>query len=158
MRLSCILMTAISTLFVHQVPVTASVGSDAALTGVMSLGVFHLVGADQSVIDQSRFLRRNDVSKDDEEERGFTAADAKNLVTKLFKANSFSDLEKLDDLTNLNKVSDAADDNIKSVFSFAQRNRMDADDLAIQLNKFPELDEVFKAKAVEMYSNYLRSG
>ncbi|OWZ13192.1 RxLR effector protein [Phytophthora megakarya] len=158
MRLSCILLAAIPTLSVHQVPVAASVGHDAILTGVLSLGVLHLVGADQSVVNQSRFLRGYDVSEDDEEQRGFSTADAKNLVTKLFKTNSFSDLQKMDELTTLNKLSDAADDQMASVFRFAQQNHLDADDLAKQLKNFPELDEPFRAKAVELYSNFLRAG
>ncbi|OWZ17814.1 RxLR effector protein [Phytophthora megakarya] len=153
MRLSCILMTAVSAL---QAPVTAAVGSDAVLTGVVSLGVLHLVGADQTVIDQSRFLRGNDVSKDDVEERGFSTVDAKNLVTKLFRTNSFSDLKNVDDLTTLNKISDAADDHLKSVFKFAQQKGMDADDLTKELKTFQDLNDDFITKAREMYSNYLK--
>ncbi|POM76422.1 Secreted RxLR effector peptide protein [Phytophthora palmivora] len=70
MHLPYILITAILTLSVHQVPVIASVGSDIALTGVMSLGFLHLLGADQSDIDQFRFLRGNNIAEDDKEERG----------------------------------------------------------------------------------------
>ncbi|OWZ22381.1 RxLR effector protein [Phytophthora megakarya] len=157
MRLSYFLIATVSTLFVHQVPVGASVSNDAILAGVMSLGVLQLVGADQSVNDQSRFLRGNDVSEDDEEERGFSAADATKLATKFFRTNSFSDLQKVDELTKLNKITDAADDQVTSVFRFAQQHNMGTDDLAKHLKNFPELDDTFRAKAVEMYSNYLRS-
>ncbi|OWZ05288.1 RxLR effector protein [Phytophthora megakarya] len=158
MLLSHTLMAAISTLFVLQVPVTVSVGSDALLTGVMSLGVLQLVGADQSVIDQSRFLRGNDVAEDDEEERVFGAADAKKLVSKLFRTDSFSDLKKMSELTKLNKVADATDDHMKSVFRFVQQNHIGADDLEKQLKSFPQLDDATRAQAVEMFSNFLRSG
>ncbi|OWZ05751.1 RxLR effector protein [Phytophthora megakarya] len=156
MRQSCILMTAISALSVLQAPVTAAVGSDAVLTGIMPLRILHLVGADQGVSDQARFLRGNDVSKVDKEERGFSTADAKNLVSKLFRTNSFSDLEKVDDLTTLGKISDAADDHLASVFKFAKQKGMDPDDLTKGLKTFQELDDDFIKKAREMYSNYLK--
>ncbi|OWZ03877.1 RxLR effector protein [Phytophthora megakarya] len=158
MHLSCILTTAIWTLLIHQVPVTALVGSDAALTGVMSLEFLHLVGADRSVIDQYRFLRGNDVSEEDDEERGFSTEDAKAFITKLVKMKTISDLWKVDDLTKLDKILDAAGDHMESKFRFAQRNKLGADDLANELKNFPELDESFRARVVELYSNYLKSG
>ncbi|OWZ23460.1 RxLR effector protein [Phytophthora megakarya] len=156
MRLSCILMSAVSAISALQAPVTTAVGSDAVLTGIVSLGVLHLVGADQGVSDQSRFLRGNDVTEGDKEERGFSTADAKNLVTKLFRTNSFSDLKNVDDLTTLDKISGAADDHLGSVFKFAHQNGMDADDLTKELKTFQELDDDFITKAREMYSNYLK--
>nr|QMU24855.1 PaRXLR31 [Phytophthora agathidicida] len=160
MRLPCILMAAVSTLSVHQVPVTAFVGSDVALTGVMSLGFLHLVGADQRVSDQSRFLRGNNIAEGDEEERGFADVVqqlmAKNVANKMIRTNSISALEKVDDLAKLDKITAAIDDHLVSVFKFADDANMRPRDLAITLKKFPDVDDVFIKEAVQMYTNYLR--
>ncbi|POM75899.1 Secreted RxLR effector peptide protein [Phytophthora palmivora] len=159
MRLSFIIMTVVSALSVHQVPATASVGSGVELTGVMSLGFLHLVGADQSVSDQSRFLRGNNIAEGDEEERGFYEVVqkmmAKNLVDKMVRTQSFSALEKVDDLAKLNKISAAADDYLASMFKFADDANMKPADLAIHMKGIEGADDDIIKKAVEMYTKYL---
>ncbi|KAJ8571931.1 hypothetical protein ON010_g4902 [Phytophthora cinnamomi] len=151
MHLPYILMAAVSTLSVHQVPVTASVGSDVALTGAMSLVFLHFVSADQSVSDHTRFLRCNNIDEGDEEERGFAdMVEVKNFVKKMLRTNSFSDLEKAEELAKINKISDAADD------QFADNANMRPDDLAIHLKTFPEVVDDFMKQADEKYTNYLR--
>ncbi|KAJ8524441.1 hypothetical protein ON010_g16677 [Phytophthora cinnamomi] len=156
MRLPYILMAAVSTLFVHQVPVTASVGGDIALTGAMSLGLLHFVGADQSVSVQTRLLRGDTIDERDEEERGFPdMAAVKNFVKEMLRTESFSALEKVDDLVSLNKISAAADEHLASVFKFAHDNNMSPDDLATHLKTIPKADKAISEKAVEMYSKYL---
>ncbi|POM77417.1 Secreted RxLR effector peptide protein [Phytophthora palmivora] len=162
MRGPYILVAAVLTLSVHQVPVTASVGSDVALTGVMSLGFLHLVSAHQSASDQSRFLRGNNIAKGDNEERGFADVVeklmAKNLVDKMVRTQSFSALEKVDSQAKLDKLSAAADDYLTSVFKFVhEKAKMKPEDLAIQMKTFPDVDDAFVEKAVHMYTTYLKS-
>ncbi|OWY98950.1 RxLR effector protein [Phytophthora megakarya] len=156
MRLSCFLMTALSTLSVLQVPVTASVGSNAVHTGVMSQGALNLVGASQSVSHQTRVLRGNNIAKDVKEERGFSAAEAKNFVNKLVKTNSFSDLGKVKELTSLNLMLDDTAARMASAFKVADRKNMSPDRLKNELKTFQELDDDFITKAVEWYSDYLK--
>ncbi|POM81241.1 Secreted RxLR effector peptide protein [Phytophthora palmivora] len=161
MRVPYILVAAVLTLSVHQVPVTASVGSDVALTGVMSLGFLHLVSAHQNASDQSRFLRGNNIAKGDNEERGFADVVenlmAKNLVDKMVRTQSFSALEKVDSQAKLDKLSAAADDYLTSVFKFVHDAKMKPEDLAIQMKTFPDVDDAFVEKAVQMYTTYLKS-
>ncbi|ETI41644.1 hypothetical protein F441_13095 [Phytophthora nicotianae CJ01A1] len=158
MRLGFILLVTISTLFAHRDVVTASAINNVALTGAMSLGFQHLVGADESVSDQSRFLRGNKIAENDNEERGFGEVVeqmmAKNLVEKLLRTNSFSKLEKTDKLTDLNKISAAADDKMKSVFKFADDAKMRPDDLAKIGKSISGFDDALKAKALEEYTQY----
>ncbi|OWZ00134.1 RxLR effector protein [Phytophthora megakarya] len=140
MRLLYILMAAVSTLSVHQVPVTASVGGDVALTGVMSLGFLHLVGADENVRDQSRFLRGNNLAGD-KEERGWNFVGfveklmTKIFVDKLMRTQSFSALEKVDDLAKLDKYLVGADDHLVPAFKFADDAKMGPRDMANELKK-----------------------
>ncbi|OWZ00636.1 RxLR effector protein [Phytophthora megakarya] len=161
MRLPNTLMAAVATLFVHQVPVTVSVGSDVALTGVISIGVLHLVDADQRVGDQFRFLRGNNIAEGDKEERGWDFNEvvqrftAKKLVQKMLKTNSFSELEKVDDLARLYQISDAADDQMVTIFKFADQNSLRPPDLAKELRNFAELDDDFIKMAVTKYTSYL---
>ncbi|EEY54003.1 secreted RxLR effector peptide protein, putative [Phytophthora infestans T30-4] len=91
MRLKYILAAAASTLCAGHNIVTVSAGNDIVLTGVMSMGVLHLVSADQSTIDYARFLRVNKaVGENNEERAGEGAQKAKALVSQMFKSNSFS--------------------------------------------------------------------
>ncbi|OWZ06590.1 RxLR effector protein [Phytophthora megakarya] len=162
MRVAYILMTAVSTLFAYRVPVTAAVGSDVALTGVMSLGVLHLVGADQSVSNQSRFLRGINFNEGNKEERWWTFGQvveklmAKNFVEKMAKSQSFSALEKVDDLKQLKKYAAAADDYMISMFKFADDAKMSPRDMANTLKDVPQAGDVIAAKTVELYTKYLK--
>ncbi|OWZ06976.1 RxLR effector protein [Phytophthora megakarya] len=159
MRLSYILVAAASTLSVHQVPVTASVGNDVALTGVVSLGFMHLVGADHGIIDQSRFLRGSNIADGAKEERGFAEVVervmAKNIFRKMIRKESFSALDKVDNPAILDKISDEADDFLISMFKLADQKNMTPRDLANELKTFPDADAAIRAKAVELYTNYL---
>ncbi|POM69256.1 Secreted RxLR effector peptide protein [Phytophthora palmivora] len=161
MRLPHILLAAVLTLSANQLPVTESVGSDVALTGVMSLGFFHLVCADQSVSDQSRFLRGNNIAEGDKEERGFydvvQKMMAKNIVDKVVRTESFSALDKVTDPAMVTKISTAADDHLASVFKFAdETKKMSPRDLAIEMKTIQGADDDIIQKAVEMYTAYLR--
>ncbi|POM79278.1 Secreted RxLR effector peptide protein [Phytophthora palmivora] len=161
MRLSYILMTAVLTLAAHQLPVTASVGHDAALTGVMSLGFLHHVGADQGVSEQSRFLRGNNIDEGDKEERGIYEVVqqlmARHFVSKMLRTESFSALNKVDDLAKLKQISDATDNHLASVFKFAdETKKMSPRDLAIELKTVQGADDDIIEKAVGMYTNYLK--
>ncbi|POM61695.1 Secreted RxLR effector peptide protein [Phytophthora palmivora] len=151
MRVPCILLAAVVTLFVHQVPVIASVGSEVALTGVTSLGLLHFVGADQSVSDQSRFLRGNKI-EGDTEERG----KAGELFSKMVKTQSYSDLENVADLVTLKEITAKVDDHLASVFKFAEGAKMKPDDLAIRLKSIEGADDDIAKKAVDMYTSYLK--
>ncbi|POM73191.1 Secreted RxLR effector peptide protein [Phytophthora palmivora] len=153
MRLAKILLAAIMTLSVHQVSVAASVGSDVTLTGVMSLGFLHLVGADQSVSDQFRFVRGNNIAEGGKEERGF----AKDLVSKMLRTESFSSLEKVNDLVTLKTISAEVDEHLKSVFKFADEKKMNPSALATQLKTIHGADDAITKKAVDMYTSYLKS-
>ncbi|KAI9988708.1 hypothetical protein PInf_022166 [Phytophthora infestans] len=105
MRLTYVLLAAASILFARHVISTPYFANDVALTGVLSLGFIHFVGADQSVSDQSRFLRGGNIDEDDNEERNFLElvklAMTNSFVNKMIKQESFSDLEKIDDLGEL---------------------------------------------------------
>ncbi|POM77925.1 Secreted RxLR effector peptide protein [Phytophthora palmivora] len=153
-------MTAVLTLSAHQLPVIESVGSDVALTGVMSLGLLHIVGADQSVSGQSRFLRDNNIAEGDKEERGFYEVVqklmAKNLVSKMVKSESVSALDKVDDTARLSKISTASDDHLASVFKFSAAAKMSPDDLAIELKAIQGADDDIIEKAVGWYTMYLK--
>ncbi|OWZ22371.1 RxLR effector protein [Phytophthora megakarya] len=146
MRLTYMFMIAVSALSVNQVPVTASVGSNTS----------------RSINDPSRFLRGSNVAEGDKEERGWNFADIveqlmnKHLFNKLVRTESFSALDKVDDLARLDKISDTADDHLKSIFEFADQQKMRPDDLVDKLRTFDELDEDFIKKAVGMYTNYLQ--
>ncbi|OWY98700.1 RxLR effector protein [Phytophthora megakarya] len=159
MRLPCIVMAAVSTLSVLQVPVIASAASNIALTGVMSLGCSHLVGADQSISDQSRFLRGNNIAEGDKEERGFADVVeklmAKNLVDKMIRKNSFSALEKVDSLKKMDDILAAIDVNLASVFKAANNKKMRPEDMATELRKLPGADDALVTQAVQQYTNYL---
>ncbi|OWZ02771.1 RxLR effector protein [Phytophthora megakarya] len=159
MRLSYILVAAVSTLSVHQVPVSASVGNDVALSGVMSLGFMHFVGADHGIIDQSRYLRGNNIAEGAMDERSFAEVVervmAKNIFRKMIKKESFSALDKVHNPAILNKISDEADDFLITMFKLADQNNMTPRDLANQLKTFPDADAAIRAKAVELYTNYL---
>ncbi|OWZ22774.1 RxLR effector protein [Phytophthora megakarya] len=163
MRLPYILMAAVLTLSIHQVPANAFVGSDVALAGVTSLGFLHLVGADQSISDQSRFLRGKNIAEGDEEERGWNFGDvveklmAKHFVNKVVKTESLSAVDKVDDLAKLDNIMDAADNHAASMFKFAHENKnMRPSDLATELKTFKELDDDFITKTVGMYTDYLK--
>ncbi|POM75542.1 Secreted RxLR effector peptide protein [Phytophthora palmivora] len=151
MRVPYILLAAVVTLFVHQVPVIASVGSEVALTGVTSLGLLLFVGADQSVSDQSRFLRGNQIDEGDKEERG----KAGELFSKMLKTQSYSDLENVADLVTLKKNSAKVDGHLASVFKFAEDAKMKPDDLAIHLKSIHGADDDIAKKVVDMYTSYL---
>ncbi|ETK81691.1 hypothetical protein L915_12826, partial [Phytophthora nicotianae] len=152
MRLGFTLLVTISTLFAHRDAATAAAVNDVALTGAMSLGFLHLVGADESVSDQSRFLRGNKIAENENEERGIL--DAKSFVEKLFRTNSFSELKKIDDLTELKQISAAADGKMKSVFRFADDANMHPDDLAKIGKSISGFDDALKAKALKKYTKY----
>ncbi|POM59691.1 Secreted RxLR effector peptide protein [Phytophthora palmivora] len=160
MRLPYVLIATVLALSDHQVPITASGGSDVALTGVMSLGGFRHVGADQSVSDKSQFLRGNNIAEGDKEERGFVEVVdklmAKHVVDKMIKTKSFSALDKIDDLASLDKISAVVDDYMVSVFKFAdETKKMSPRDLANELKNIEGVDNVLIEKAVGMYTNYL---
>ncbi|POM76813.1 Secreted RxLR effector peptide protein [Phytophthora palmivora] len=150
MRLLYILMAALATLSVYQVPVTASIGS-VALTGGMSLGLLHLVSADQTISDQSRFLRGNNIAEGGKEERGF----AENLVYKMLRTNSFSALKKVNNLATQKRISAIADDYLASLFSVVNKANMKTDDLAIHMKKIGADDKSI-GTAVEKYTTYLK--
>ncbi|POM72586.1 Secreted RxLR effector peptide protein [Phytophthora palmivora] len=156
MRLLYILMAAVLTLSVPQTSVTASVDSDVALAGVMSLGFLHLVGA-----EQSRFLRGNDIAEDDKEERGFYEVVqkmmAKHFVDKMVRTESFSAVEKVDDLVTLNKISAEVDDQLKSVFKYAhETKKMSPKALTNEMKTIQGADDDIIEKAVGMYTDYLK--
>ncbi|ETO70268.1 hypothetical protein F444_13245 [Phytophthora nicotianae P1976] len=152
MRLSYILVAAASILCSHHDSVSASAGNDFALATVTSLGFLQLIGADKSTIDKSQFLRDNKITENDSEERGIL--DAKSFVEKLFRMNSFSELEKIDKLTDLKAISAAVDDKLAAVFKFADEAKMRPDDLARIANKFGDFDDALKTKALELYTKY----
>ncbi|POM76583.1 Secreted RxLR effector peptide protein [Phytophthora palmivora] len=160
MRLTYILMAAVLTLSVHQVPVTAFVGSDDAPTALVSPEFLHRVGADRSVSDQSRFLRGNNFADSDKEERAFAdVVDqlmAKAFVKKIVRTESFSTLGKVNGLARLKRIEDEADNFLLSVFKFSDDAKMSPSALAKHLKTFPELDDKFKEKAVVMYADYLK--
>ncbi|POM73192.1 Secreted RxLR effector peptide protein [Phytophthora palmivora] len=161
MHLAKILLVAIMTLSVRQTSVTASVDSDVALTGVMSLGLLHLVGADQSVSDQSRFLRGNNIAEGDKEERGFYEVVqkmmAKNLVDKMVRTEPFPALDKVKDPAMASKISAAVDDHLKSVFKYAhETKKMSPKALANELKTIQGADDDIIEKAVGMYTDYLK--
>ncbi|OWZ10366.1 RxLR effector protein [Phytophthora megakarya] len=163
MRLAYIVMTTILTLSVNQVLVTASVGSDVAISGVMSLGVLHHVDADRSDNDQPRYLRGNNIAEgDQEEERTFSFLEAvkqmlaQNLVAKMMRKNSFSDLDIIDNLAQLTRIEVDADKQAVKAFKLAHSGKMDPDDLAAVLKTFPDVEDDIIKKSVEMYSNYLK--
>ncbi|OWZ12078.1 RxLR effector protein [Phytophthora megakarya] len=160
MRLVYNIMTAVFLLSVHQVPVTASVGSDIALTGVMSLGFWHLVDAGQKETDHARFLRRNHNIEGEKEDRGFADVVeqlmAKILVNKMVRTNSFSALEKVDDLGTLRKISDEAHHHMTSAFKAADQKKMSPRDLAIEMEKISGADNAIIVKAIKKYTMYLR--
>ncbi|OWY99860.1 RxLR effector protein [Phytophthora megakarya] len=162
MRLLYSLMVAVSILAARQAPIAASAGSDVALTGVTSLVFFILVGANQSVRYQPRFLRANNIDKGDKEERLLGFAEiveklmAKNIVDKMMRTQSFSALEKVDDLSQLNRISDAVDDHMMKVFKFADNANMKPRDMANQLRNMPEADDAIATKTLELYTNYLK--
>ncbi|POM68263.1 Secreted RxLR effector peptide protein [Phytophthora palmivora] len=137
MRLSFILLTV--------------VGSGVALTGAMPLGFLHLVGADQSVSDQTRFLRGNNIAEGDKEERMF----AKDLVDKMVRTNSLSALEKVDDPAMIKKLLAASEDKLASVFKFLDDANMKPADLAIHMKGIEGADDDIMKKAIEMYTKYL---
>ncbi|OWZ22402.1 RxLR effector protein [Phytophthora megakarya] len=152
MRMSYFLATAISTLSAHQVPVTASVGSKIALTGVMSLGFLHLVDADQSVNDQPRFLRGNNIAESDNEERGFTFGEVEKMVNQLKNTNAFMKLKPAQKET----LSAKADDFMVSGFKALDDLQMRPHDLDAQLRTIPEVKDALRQKAVDGYTNYLK--
>ncbi|OWZ15300.1 RxLR effector protein [Phytophthora megakarya] len=162
MRLLYSLMVAVSILAARQVPIAASTGSDIALTGVTSLVFFNLVSAAQSVRYQPRFLRANNIDEGDKEERLSTFAEtveklmAKNLVDKIMRTQSFSALEKVENLAQLNRISEAVDDRMMKVFKFADDANMKPRDLANQLRNMPEADDAIATKTLELYTNYLK--
>ncbi|EEY70615.1 secreted RxLR effector peptide protein, putative [Phytophthora infestans T30-4] len=162
MRLNYVLLAAASTLLARHVTSTPYSANDVALTGVMSLGFIHFVGADQSVSDQSRFLRGGNIDEYDNEERSFVevvkqAMIKNNFVNKLMKKNSFSDIEKIDDLGKLKRISVAADDQLNSAFKLADDAKMSPDDLAKVLKEMPGADDALTGKAKEMYTEYLKT-
>ncbi|POM80624.1 Secreted RxLR effector peptide protein [Phytophthora palmivora] len=159
MRLPYNLMTAVLILSAHQLPVIES-GSDVALTGVMSLGLLHIVDADQGVSGQSRFLRGNNIAEGDKEERGFYEVVqqmmAKLIVSKMLKTESVSALDKVKDPTMVSKISAAADDKLTSVFKFSAAAKMSPGDLAIELKAIQGADDDIIEKAVGWYTMYLK--
>ncbi|ETI41613.1 hypothetical protein F441_13121 [Phytophthora nicotianae CJ01A1] len=152
MRLGFILLVTTSTLFAHGDAVTATAINNAALTGAMSLGFLQLIGADERVSDQFRFLRGSKIAENENEERG--GLDAKSFVEKLFRTNSFSELKKIDELTELKAISAAVDDKLAAVFKFADDAKMRPGDLAKIVNKFDGFDDALKTKALEEYTKY----
>ncbi|KAG2774627.1 hypothetical protein JG687_00013819 [Phytophthora cactorum] len=127
----------------------------------MSLGFLHLVGADQSISDQSRLLRRNTIAEGDNEERGIADVVeqlmAKNLVDKLFRTNSFSAFEKTTNLGVLKKAEAAADVKMKSMLKTADEAGMRPKDMATKLNDFPDVDDALRSAALQQYTNYLQT-
>ncbi|ETL32564.1 hypothetical protein L916_14892, partial [Phytophthora nicotianae] len=158
MRLSYVLVGVASILTAHHDTVAASAGNDVALSAVMSLGFLHLVGADESIGDQSRLLRGNKITDDDNEERGFAEVVermmAKNLIDKLLRTHSFSALEKTNDGAVLDKALGMADDTMKSVFKFADDAKMRPEDLAKIANNFDNFDDALKGAALKEYTKY----
>ncbi|KAF1786249.1 hypothetical protein GQ600_5014 [Phytophthora cactorum] len=116
MRPSYIVVAAASILSAHHDTLTASAANDVALTGVVSLGFLQLVGADQRISDEPRFLRGNKIAEGDNEERRF-AENSKDLVNKLLKTNSFSALKNTDSLVVLKKAEALSDDHMKGCSS-----------------------------------------
>ncbi|KAG6962780.1 hypothetical protein JG688_00008441 [Phytophthora aleatoria] len=165
MRLTYIVMAAASILSAHHDTLTASAANDVALTGVMSLGFLHLVGADQRIGDQSRFLRSNKIAKGDNEERGFAEvvehvmavqAAAKGHVKKLTKTGDFSALEKSDDLLLHESIGALLDVRMKGAFKSASDKNMRPADLDDMLKELPEADDAIRAVAVKGYTDYLK--
>ncbi|ETO70288.1 hypothetical protein F444_13216 [Phytophthora nicotianae P1976] len=154
MRLGYFLLATTLTLIAHRDVVTATAINGVALTGAVSLGFMHPVGADESISDQSRFLRGNKIAENENEERGIL--DAKSFAEKLFRTNSFSELKKIDDLTDLNKISAAAGDKKNLVFNAAAggEKKMRPEDLARIGNTFDDFDDALKAKALKKYTKH----
>ncbi|OWZ19966.1 RxLR effector protein [Phytophthora megakarya] len=163
MRLVYILLAVVSTLCVYQVPVAASVGNEAALTGVMSLGFLHLIGADQSVSDQSRFLRSNLNTEGSKEERGlydlFQIWLTKRLVDKMAKDKDSSLLGKwwVQWLVNADHAVDEADNKLAAAYKAVKDKNMKPSDLAAKLREDPTVDDETLALALGWYRNYLKS-
>ncbi|EEY70605.1 secreted RxLR effector peptide protein, putative [Phytophthora infestans T30-4] len=161
MRLTYVLLAAASTLFARHVTSTPYFANDVALTGVLSLGFIHFVGADQSVSDQSRFLRGGSIDEDDNEEINFLElvkqAMTNNFVNKLMKKSSFSDLEKIDDFGELKRISTIIDDKLNNLFKQADDANKSPDELAKILKEMPDVDDALTAKTLEMYTDYLKA-
>ncbi|KAI9990498.1 hypothetical protein PInf_021526 [Phytophthora infestans] len=165
MRLSYILVAVVSTLFAHHDTASASTGTDVALAGVLSLGLLHLVSADQSFTEPQRLLSGNHkVGEGIKEERGFKEvveeAMAKFVVDKVYRTNSFSALEKLEKTLNLPVLEKAlvlADDKMKGAFKFAEEAKMNPADMAKIVKDFPDFTDAEKMKTVLEYTNYLKT-
>ncbi|OWZ00299.1 hypothetical protein PHMEG_00028540 [Phytophthora megakarya] len=78
------------------------------------------------------------------------------FVDKLMRTQSFSALEKVDDLAKLDKYLVGVDDHLVPAFKFADDAKMRPHDIANELKKIPEADDVIAAKTVELYTNYLK--
>ncbi|EEY70613.1 secreted RxLR effector peptide protein, putative [Phytophthora infestans T30-4] len=161
MRLTYVLLAAASILFARHVISTPYFANDVALTGVLSLGFIHFVGADQSVSDQSRFLRGGNIDEDDNEERNFLElvklAMTNSFVNKMIKQESFSDLEKIDDLGELKRISTVIENKLNNLFKQADDANKSPDDLAKILKEMPDADDALTAKTLEMYTDYLKT-
>ncbi|ETK81820.1 hypothetical protein F441_10367 [Phytophthora nicotianae CJ01A1] len=161
MRLSYILVAALSTLSALHDTVTASTANGIALTGVVLLVSLHLAVADQSEALRPGSLRDNKIDNGDNEERGFREVVeqtmAKHVVDKIFRTKSFSGLDKLEKTGNLAVIDKAlayADDRMKGVFKFADDANMLPDDMAKMLKDLPDVDDALRSKAVQEYTKY----
>ncbi|OWZ17110.1 RxLR effector protein [Phytophthora megakarya] len=152
MRLSYFLMAAISTLSIHEDPVTASVGSEVALTGIVSLGFLHLVDADHSVSDQPRFLRGNNIAESEKEERGFTFGDIEKMVNQVKSMKTFNKLNSVQKA----KLSTDADGFMRSAFKFVDDVNMSPHDLETQLKTMPDVSDAFRKTVVDAFTNHLK--
>ncbi|ETO70182.1 hypothetical protein F444_13313 [Phytophthora nicotianae P1976] len=154
MRLSYILVVAASILSAHH-EIVAAAGNDVALTAVMSFGFLYLADADQSISHQSRFLRGDKITEDENEER--VISEAQKLVNQLFlKTKSFSALQDIHHTdTMLDDLLVAADAKMTEVFKRAANTGMLPDDLAKILQGYEKLDDKFRALAVDQYTDYL---
>ncbi|OWZ18674.1 RxLR effector protein [Phytophthora megakarya] len=161
MRVPYVVMAAVLAFSFHQVPVTG--GSDVALTGVISTGGMRLGGADESVSNHSRFLRGNNIANGDKEERWlgiretFKQLMAHITVAKMLWKDSFSALDKVDDIAQLVRIEAITDKKMFSAFKTADTKKMDPHDLATELKKIPEADDDIIKLAVEGYTSYLRT-
>ncbi|OWZ14529.1 RxLR effector protein [Phytophthora megakarya] len=153
MRLSYFLAAAITTMSVHQDPVTASVGSEVAFTGIMSLGFLHLVDADQSVSDQPRFLRGNNVAESDKEERMFALGVIEKLAN---QAKNKKELLKLKP-AQLDKLLAEADAFMVSRFKTLDYLNMTPRDMEAQLRTVSGVSDDAIKEAVDAHAKYLNA-
>ncbi|EEY55251.1 secreted RxLR effector peptide protein, putative [Phytophthora infestans T30-4] len=159
MRLPSILVVAASTLFLHYGYTSASPGADAVLTGAVSLGFLQLVGADQSVIEQPRFLRDGKIAEGDNEERVNAQKEAAaKVLDQVFKTKSLSPLDKLEKTSNLAVIRHVAamvDDKVDKIFAFADAVGMGRASMLKMLKGDKQFTDAERLKTVKRYVKFL---